>query len=72
MKENAMRKWGAWIASAVFVVVTAILAIASGDRAEAKGNASVRSSAQSSAPAAAESGTHLANADRDVLDLQLD
>ena len=68
MKENAMRKWGGWAASAVLVAVTTMLAVAPGDRAEAKNSASV----QAATPQAPRAAASLANADRDVLDMQLD
>ena len=69
MKEKAMRKWGAWMASAVLVAVTTILTVAPGGRAEAKNNSSVQPAAAASG---ADSGTIQANADTDTLDLQLD
>jgi hypothetical protein len=66
MREKTMRKWGAWAVSAIFVVLTAILGVAQNDKAEAKGAPAV-----SSAAASGDVG-HLAIADQDVLDLQLD
>jgi len=65
MSETRMRKWGAWMASTMFVVLTAVLAIVPPDHAQAKGAASAASVAATDGPA-------IASADRDVLDLQLD
>jgi hypothetical protein len=68
--RSTVRKWGAWAASAVFVLLTGVLAIAQSASAEGKGAAAVRPVAPAASGRAA--GIVYASADRDVLDLQLD
>ena len=65
MSEKTMRKWGAWAASAVFVVL-AILGVAKNGETDAKRTPAI------SPPAASGEVVHFADADRDVLELQLD
>ena len=72
MTEKAMRKWGAWVASALMLILTAVLGISQSEKAEAKGAPSVRSSATQPV-AASEGESRIADADRDgMLELQLD